>query len=157
MHLEKPVYGTIGHMWAPVVMGLAKRLDTTDVLDYGCGKATLNLHLLFGIQCYDPCIPKYSARPSPAAIVVCTDVMEHVEEESVEAVMDDLQSLTLNTLLLNIALVPSKKHLPDGKTNAHITIKPVSWWLGHIEPRFDVESMNSEEDALSLILRRKAA
>lgn len=154
MHQEKPGYGTFGHMWAPVIMQLAANLDTHDILDYGCGKASLNLHLPFGIQCYDPCIPKYSARPRPAKIVVCTDVMEHVEEDCVDAVLDDLQSLTLDMLVLNIALKESLKHLPDGR-NAHITLKPVPWWMEKIEERFVVLNKNDEEETLSLILRVK--
>ena len=112
MHAQKPTYGSGGYKWAPAVFGACGQYKTTDVLDYGCGKATLNLHLPFSVACFDPGVPKYSARPEPHDIVVCCDVLEHVEDEYIDDVLDDLTHLTRIICLMNIGLAEANKTLP---------------------------------------------
>lgn len=137
LHIRRDDYGKYGSKWAPAVFTLCAQQNTTDVLDYGCGKGTLNLHLPFSIQQYDPAVPKWSDTPEPADIVVCTDVMEHVEPDCLDDVLDDLQRLTVKVLLLNVATRPAAKTLADGR-NAHLIVEQMPWWKEKIEKRFSV-------------------
>jgi len=132
-------------------MRLCEQYKTQSVLDYGCGKASLSLHLPFTITSYDPAITKFAEEPEPADVVVCVDVMEHVEEPYVDVVLDHLKQLTRKVMLLHIALIPAKKQLPDGR-NAHITLKPVEWWKEKIDTRFSMLSENLEDNTLTCIL-----
>lgn len=135
-HVERPDYGMSGHKYAPQIIQLSRSMKTQDILDYGCGKCSLSKSLPFPIQNYDPFLPDYSVRPRPADIVVCTDVMEHVEEEFVGAVLADIHSLTLKLAFFEVATRPAQKVLPDGR-NAHITQHPIAWWLERLVPYFE--------------------
>lgn len=133
LHREKPEsFGKSSSKWAYQVMGICSAFQTDDVLDYGCGKAELNLHLPFPVKCYDPAMPKYSAWPDPADIVVCTDVMEHVEEDMIDKVIEHIHSLTKKAAFFQIATVPSLKTFPDGE-NLHISLHPQEWWMDKFE------------------------
>lgn len=135
-HIERPDYGISGSRYADMVHQLAKKLGTTDILDYGCGKATLSKSLPFPIHNYDPFIPEYSTFPKPADLVVCTDVMEHVEEQFVSATLEEIASLANRAVFFQIATRPASKNLPDGR-NAHITIRTPAWWLNELLAYFD--------------------
>ena len=100
----------------------------TLILDYGCGKGELNLHMPFQIQMYDPGILIHGDKPDPAAIVVCTDVMEHIEPLFMTDVIEHLFDLTLERLILNVSCRPAVKKLPDGR-NAHLIIESPAFWL----------------------------
>lgn len=128
MHQQRQDYGISGHKYADQVLGLAKSLGTRDLLDYGCGKQTLAKSLPFPIQNYDPFIPECSTRPQPADLVVCTDVMEHVEEPYVDDVLADIRDHANKVVFFEIATRPAKKNLPDGR-NAHITQHEAAWWM----------------------------
>ena len=135
-HNDRPDYGISGSRYADQVFHLAKGMQTRDVLDYGCGKCTLSQNLPFPIQNYDPFIPAYSARPVPADLVVCTDVMEHVESEHVDSVLEDINSLSKKAAFFQIATRPASKTLPDGR-NAHLVIQNVGWWTRTLLAYFD--------------------
>lgn len=138
-HKERPDYGISGHNYADQIHQMAQRLQTRSILDYGCGKATLQKSIPFPIQNYDPFIEEYAERPTPADLVVCTDVMEHIEEEYVESVLSDIASLTKRAVFFQIATSPAKKTLPDGR-NAHITIRSPNEWLMDLMRFFDIKS-----------------
>ena len=154
LHRNKNEYGKRGNLVAPTVMMHCAQMETNDVLDYGCGKAELHLHLPFAIQNYDPAIPKYSHSPEPAFVVVCTDVLEHVEPEHVDAVLDDLQRVTKGVLLLSICLVEAKKFLSDGR-NAHLSIHPKEWWFEKLEQRFDIDRHEFNDESLAVVAYKK--
>lgn len=138
-HVERPDYGMSGHRHIEPVLGFAKQMNTRDILDYGCGKASLQKGIPFPIQNYDPCCDEYKRRPDPAAIVVCTDVLEHIEIDCLAEVLDDIASLTKQILFVNVSCVPAKKFLPDGR-NAHIIQETPNWWLTWLLPRFTLQS-----------------
>lgn len=111
------------------------------MLDYGCGKGVLAEILSWvKIQNYDPAVPEWAREPAPADLVVCTDVLEHVEPDCLDAVLDHLQRLTLKALFVEIGLVPAFKHLDDGR-NAHLIVQPVEWWLPRLWQRFSLHSV----------------
>lgn len=135
LHKDRPDYGTSGRTWAPVVVALMQEHGCTSVLDYGCGKRTLEQALAFPIRNYDPCIPELSAPPDPADMVCCTDVLEHIEPDCIDAVLDDIKRVTGKVALLTVATGPAKKSLPDGR-NAHILQRPYTWWLPQLWERW---------------------
>lgn len=99
------------------------------VLDYGCGKGTLaeNVGSAFPVFEYDPAIPGKDGRPDSADLVVCFDVLEHVEPERLAATIADLRSLAKEELFVTIATRPSQQTLADGR-NAHLIIEDADWW-----------------------------
>lgn len=136
-HKDRADYGVSGLRYADHVQGIAQRMNTRDILDYGCGKATLQKSLPFPIQNYDPFIEEYSKRPVPADLVVCTDVMEHIEPEYVYDVLADIRSLTKQAVFFQIATSKASKTLPDGR-NAHLIIENGNWWLSRLMDHFDI-------------------
>ncbi len=141
-HLARPDYGISGSKYVEPVLSFAEKLQTRDILDYGCGKATLQKGIPFPIQNYDPCNAEYERRPTPATIVVCTDVLEHIEIDCLKAVLDDIRELTKQLLFVNVACRPAKKFLPDGR-NAHLIQENPNWWLTWLLPRFNLHSFQA--------------
>ena len=125
---EDPSYGTSGHKMAKECMHACQTLQSTDVLDYGCGKRGLEKALGFPVQNYDPCIPGLDSPPKPADIVVCGDVLEHIEPDCIDAVLADIFRLTKRCAILLVANRPALRALPDGR-NAHLIQEGPQWWL----------------------------
>jgi hypothetical protein len=153
-HESTPDYGISGSKHAEPVRNFSEKLQTRDILDYGCGKQTLQRSLPFPIQNYDPCIPECSKRPVPADLVVCTDVLEHVEKDCIYEVLKDLLSLTKRVLFLNVSTRPARKILPDGR-NAHILIQPSEWWLALLMAFFHVQSFQDGPGEFTALLTPK--
>jgi hypothetical protein len=139
-HIDRPDYGMSGLKYTEHILQLSNKLKTRDILDYGCGKATLQKSLPFPIQNYDPFIDEYKQRPAPAQIVVCTDVMEHIEPEYVMNVLSDIRLLTLQLAFFQIATRPAAKFLPDGR-NAHLIQEPINWWLRNLIQHFNIHHL----------------
>lgn len=135
-HLQRPDYGVSGTRYADQVFNITRQLQTRDILDYGCGKCTLANALPFRIQNYDPFIPEHSARPNPADLVVCTDVMEHVEPFYLDEVLKDIHSLAKKAAFFQIATREASKVLPDGR-NAHLIVWPASQWIATLNVYFE--------------------
>ena len=146
MHREKEGYGISGARYAKQVASLAKKLPAHTILDYGCGKRLLQKALGYAITNYDPAIPEFAARPKGRFdLVVCTDVMEHIEPEHEEAVIDDIANLTETAAFFSISLQRASKHLPDGR-NAHINLKSIGQWIEALERRFIVVNVVRESE-----------
>lgn len=138
LHASNPLYGTSGAKHAGFIADVAKWLNATTILDYGCGKQDLGLalsHLL--VTGYDPAVEGLDETPEPADLVVCGDVLEHIEPDCLEAVLDDLKRCALKGIYLVVATVPAKKTLADGR-NAHLIQQPKEWWLPKIMQRWDL-------------------
>jgi len=139
-------YGGAAKGYAPLVAQVIDRIEAQHVLDYGCGSALALPRFLKGLikhrftyQAYDPCVPKYASPPVPAELVVCIDVLEHIEEDCIDSVLDHLQEMTEAVGLFTIATGPAIKVLSDGR-NAHILQRPPEWWLPRIMCRFDLQT-----------------
>lgn len=139
---ETPEYGMSGAKWAETVLAWCRRFDTRDVLDYGAGKRTLEKALGFQIKNYDPAIPELSLSPVPTDLVVCGDVLEHIEPECIDDVLADIRRCTKRWALLVIATRPAKKILADGR-NAHLIQKPAEWWRETLERYFVIENFQA--------------
>lgn len=103
------------------------------ILDYGCGKGALKEQLgsSFRVAEYDPAIPGKDAPPAPADLVICTDVLEHVEAECLDSVLAHLFELARHSLLLDVSCAPGKRTVPDGRL-CHIHVQTRLWWLGKL-------------------------
>jgi hypothetical protein len=149
LHETNEFYGTTSYRRVGDILSVANSISAKSILDYGCGKALLHSELLqrnneFNQPCqfmnYDPAITEFSLAPTPADLVVCTDVMA------------DLKRLTLHTLYLAISTRPSAKTLPDGR-NTHLIVKPAAWWLPKLRKDFTPWRTNWNEKELVTVLR----
>ncbi len=109
------------------------------VLDYGAGQGgfvdILDLPSAVVRDSYDPAIPQIAARPERTYdMVVCIDVMEHIEPNEVADVLADIATFAPKALFI-IDTQPARATLPDGR-NAHTTLEPASWWKRQIEAAF---------------------
>ncbi len=145
-------YGISGTRWAKTVVNLAAVAGSRDVLDYGCGQRTLERDLGWPIRNYDPCIVGLDAPPEPADIVVCTDVLEHIEPECLDEVLDDLARVTRRIGFFVIATRPAEKLLPDGR-NAHLIQEPVAWWLPKLTQRFARSQVKEMAGEFAVVVR----
>lgn len=144
LHNSNPAYGISSSKWAATVRALAKSLKATTVLDYGAGKCRLREGLEefdgtlpFALFEYDPAIPQLHEGKRPAELVVCTDVLEHVEPDCLGSVLDDLRACTIKAAFLTVATRPAKKTLADGR-NAHLIQKNARWWLPKLMERWEL-------------------
>lgn len=131
LHERAPHYGCSGHLHADTIRALMVEFATADVLDYGCGKCTLQAALGIAINNFDPCILALAKPPAPAQIVACIEVLEHIEPDYLDQVLADLRRLTRRVLFATVATVPSTKLLGDGR-NAHLIVQAEEWWLARL-------------------------
>ena len=146
-------YGVSGHKYAGIVSDIADQLQTTDVLDYGCGQRRLESAMGFLIRNYDPAIPEFAEIPQYGAdVVACTDCLEHIEPAHLDAVLNDLKRLTKQAGVFVIATGPAKKFLDDGR-NAHLIQEGAAWWLPKIMERFDLLKFQKLSHEILVIVR----
>lgn len=129
LHAAPRGYGQRGAKWAATVLELAREYRCATALDYGCGRGSLAvaLHGCMVVREYDPAVFGKASLPDPADLVVCTDVLEHVESDRIFAVVGHLAALTRRILFVVVSLVPTDKRLSDGR-QAHILLRSVEWW-----------------------------
>lgn len=109
------------------------------VLDYGCGLGLqykkARLHEKWGIpspECYDPGVLARSAKPAGTfEAVLCSDVMEHVPEDLVDAVLEEIFGYAEKWVWMSICCRPAKKFFDDGR-NLHLTVKKDRWWISKV-------------------------
>lgn len=150
LHKDK-TFGFVGHEHAgeiSILVGqVAKKYGEVSVLDYGCGTGSLQKIFpnIVGVTFhqFDPCIEEYSNSPKPVDIVICTDVLEHIEPECLENVLNDLQRLTKKTAYISICLTEAVKTYPDGR-NCHLSILPHDIWYAKLRKRFDIIESKKE-------------
>ncbi len=115
------------------ITALVRKTGASSLLDYGCGKGEQYfdnvLEMEWGCK---PCLYDLAVYPiKPKGKfegVVCTDVLEHLEENEIESVVSELFAYAERFLFVSICTREAKKTLPDGR-NCHLTIKPQEWWL----------------------------
>jgi hypothetical protein len=142
LHGHPRGYGGRGDKWAHVVVALLAQYAATSILDYGCGQGSLKRAVMnhpkreppAGVRFdeYDPAIIGKDTLPSFADLVVCTDVLEHIEPDRLDAVLAHLKFLARKAVFAVISLKDSNKVLADGR-NAHLIIRPSTWWKDRLE------------------------
>lgn len=160
LHTRDPGFGGGGHKWASRVASLARATRSMTVLDYGCGKGTLKpaLELLMpslSIYEYDPGILGKDDPPAPAHLVICTDVLEHVEPDQLDSVLCHLSDLTIKAALIAVACRPGKRGLADGR-DEHLIVMDEKWWEARTNP-FGfrrVDPLRKDKEYAAILMRR---
>ncbi len=122
---------------------LVKQHRAKRLLDYGCGagdawRSPHRLHRELGLRwpdvtLYDPAFPEHDDKPFGTFDgVLCSDVLEHVPEELVDAFIGTLFGHAKRFVWASVCCRPAKKCFPDG-VNLHVTIKPLEWWTGRFQ------------------------
>ena len=166
-------YAVVGHTFAGSVFRLAHRYKAKSVLDYGAGRCLLQKGLMkeddvlrFETRCrcpadshpwmdgtwhnYDPAIPGLKEEPPACELLVCTDSLEHIEPDCLDAVLDHMQRLANVAVYFTVPTVKAKKTLPDGR-NAHLIVEPVEWWLPQFMRRWTLSCAVNHGKAFEFI------
>ena len=135
---SSPRYGVGGAKWASWAITIAHRENCASILDYGCGKGEFKKSIqAWDVLEYDPAIPGKGLAQT-ADLVVCTDVLEHIEPEYLDSVLDHLKSVTGKILLFCISNKLAKTHtLPDGR-NPHLSFHDSEWWKRKLSENFNI-------------------
>lgn len=122
-------------------------LEKVAVLDYGCGQGSLKKSLHpHRVQEYDPGIAGKDILPKPADLVVCTDVLEHVEPKTLMRVLDHIFKLTGYVAYIVVATRPANLILPSGR-NAHLIIQDADWWISALKrPGWKIDRVVNRSD-----------
>lgn len=155
LHTRVPAYGTGGHKWADMVRSIVAETGAKSVLDYGAGKGSLKAALRgLKVYEYDPAVPGKETPPASAGVVVCTDVMEHVEPECTDAVIVHLCGLATRAVFVGVSCRVGGKRLADGRP-AHVNVQPATWWHERFSAVGEFEQLQSPEDEyVALWVRR---
>ena len=152
-------WGSTGLRHAPFVNDLMVQHGFNSLLDYGSGQGLLARWfakdmLKIQLQEYEPGIPHLADMPTPAELVACIDVMEHVEPDCVIAVLDHIQQLAHSMVYFHISLRPAARILNDGR-NAHLTVKPQSWWIALLAERWQSVTVTEQLNSFTWIGSQK--
>lgn len=161
-------YGVSGSAHAIPVFSMAsqilKRKGYVSVLDYGSaggglfkaidGRFYVPRHVMTFNE-YEPFIAGKN-NPIPCDLVVCLDVLEHIEPEYIDNVLDHIAALTKSVAYLSVCLVEAMKKLPDGR-NAHILIRDTKWWMRKIRERFVISEVAEGGTNLVIVAQSMAA
>lgn len=157
-HSDDANFGTRGTKHVAAIVSLLQGYGINNFLDYGCGKNELAesfpAEAKYTIQSYDPCIEKHSKRPEAADLLVCTDVLEHVEPEYLDNVLADIASLTKQYAYFNISTEPAMKTLADGR-NAHLIVQPWQCWAEKLREHFTLIEGDLTPIAMTVLARNK--
>ena len=128
------------------VRNLARQTNSKTLLDYGCGRGLhfinpkmgeKDSHLLAEIGCeitgYDPAYCPFSALPQGKFDgVVAIDVMEHIPEDDVPWVLEEIFGFARKFAFFLVTTVLARKSFKDGR-NVHVTVRPEAWWRAQIK------------------------
>lgn len=149
MHDRGKVYH--GSCLSSFVKDISKVIQETNsksLLDYGSGKGSqyyinhLHKKYFFNIMptLYDIGIPEYSVLPNEKFDgVFSTDVLEHIPEEELDEVLSYISNAANKFVYLAICTIPAPDLLPNGE-QAHVTLKPIEWWVDKITPFVKVDT-----------------
>jgi hypothetical protein len=134
-----------GELIADTFVNVAKITKETVIVDFGCGtgRGAKRIHDLSGAQMRlvdfsHNCLDKGVNFPLTIAdltkpigvkgdIGYCTDVMEHIAPENVEAVIQNIMEC-VDSAFFQISLVPDNMGALIGQP-LHLSVFPYNWWL----------------------------
>jgi len=144
-HRVHKTWGNSGNKMAGLIKRLVGDCAPKNILDYGCGKQSLAQALPeYRIKGYDPAMPGIDQPPEPHDLVVCCDVLEHIEPDCLDDVLDDLARVTKKTLFVYICVLPAIQFLPDGR-NAHLIVESPEWWVRKMMEKFTLQNFATSE------------
>lgn len=157
LHEDNVMYGIGGGRHVKTVLDLRKSIAANSVGDYGCGKGLLGKELAkhdIAIFEHDPCIAGKEEPLPPVDLLVCTDVLEHIEPEKLKFVLDDMRRCLKKVGYFVISTRKAEKILADGR-NAHLIIKDKHWWRAKLEKFFKVGKIFEANHELHVIVSPK--
>lgn len=130
------------------IAALVRKHKAVTLLDYGCGagEAWKQPHRLhrdlglrwFDVKLYDPAFPEHQEKPHGKHDgVLCSDVLEHVPEPDVPALVGALFTHARKFVWASVCCRPAKKTFTGTDVNLHVTIKPLEWWKAVFEDQCD--------------------
>ena len=152
-------YGISAQKYASSIKKIYLESNFNSISDYGAGKKNLKKKLdELGLNDYeyfpyDPAFPEYGS-PKKADMCCCIDVLEHIEEVFIDNILDDLYQITEKLGFFTVSTKAAKKVLPDGR-NAHILLKPTSWWLPKLCERFNIDHLQKTGNGYLIIVLPK--
>lgn len=155
LHQDNPAYGIGGGKYADTVLKLCEALNTRLILDYGCGKGYLGKSLPFPIWEYDPGVPGKADGARPADIVMCTDVLEHIEPELLPEVLSDIRRCLINVGYFVIHTGPASKTYADGR-NTHLIQEGKEWWVSVLKHYFVIGKVMQSGPELHIVVGNKS-
>jgi 2-polyprenyl-3-methyl-5-hydroxy-6-metoxy-1,4-benzoquinol methylase len=126
LHESNPGYGAGGGKWKEWVEKIIEIYQPETILDYGCGKGGLKKAIKRNIFEYDPAIDGKDVAPKNVDLIICTDVIEHIEPEHLDEVINHITNISKVAFIV-AACRKGNKTLPDGRP-AHLIIESPSWW-----------------------------
>jgi hypothetical protein len=125
---------------AKSIRKLVKRTNATTLLDYGSGAGGAYKETKFcrdigipwhQVTLYDPAFAEHSKKPKEGKKfdgVLCSDVLEHIPEDEVQAFIQELFNYAKRFVWASVCCRPAGKTFPNGITNLHVTLKNMDWW-----------------------------
>ena len=135
LHAEGKFQGFSIRPHVEQIAELIEKYEARSMLDYGSGKGLFHREHKWGIpvRCYDPAVEWLALKPTGRYdAVICTDVMEHIPESGIDAVLAEIDDYARKFSFLSICTREARKKLPNGE-NCHLTIRPESWWLDKLD------------------------
>jgi hypothetical protein len=147
-------YGTASLGYGPMVSQMVEKSGAKTLLDYGCGSMrnlakVLDCDVVY--EGYDPAVPAFAADPDAADLVVCIDVLEHIEPDCLDAVLDHIKAKSLAHVFLTIHTGPAVKTLSDGR-NAHLIQQPPAWWLPKLMQRWSLLQFQANKNGFWVVM-----
>lgn len=138
IHKKNPSYGSgPSQNDLRMIRDELRDIKINSAIDWGCGNSRA-LEKLFPnakLTFYDPAIPGRDALPKARFnIGLCTDVMEHVPETEIDAMMKSMADVCDDWIFI-IHMFPANQLLPDG-SNAHVSQHDAMWWVKRISKTF---------------------
>lgn len=148
-------YGTASLKYGDLVSKLVDGSGAETLLDYGCGSMrnlakVLNCDVLY--QGYDPGVSEFSKDPDPADLVVCIDVLEHIEPDCLDSVLDHIKAKAKHLAFVTVHTGPAAKTLSDGR-NAHLIQEDERWWLPKLLARFRLLKFQPSPSGFEILLK----
>jgi len=143
----KGTWGNSGlRLWSNAFLGIMRFQKFNRVLDYGAGWGMVKdglskTHPHIEVIEYEPARAEVAASPEPCEMVICHDVLEHVEPEYLDNVIADLKRVTLKWGHFSVSTKPAVARLSDGR-NAHLIVENFEWWIMKLAPHFYIRRAN---------------
>lgn len=141
---KRSKWGVTGVLFSDHILEECIKTNVNKILDYGSGQGLLKekLEPKITVTNYDPGIETFKTLPEPHDLVVCFDVLEHIEYDYIDDVLNHIRTLTLKNAMVTIATQPALRILNDGR-NAHLIVENHDWWKIKLLKYFNIQEIRN--------------